>query len=117
VEREQEITKLVNVLHRIARAAAFSSWIKKEDDAVKFCAAQYNRVLARLRELEPAIVSLFGELSEDASPHVTRMAAQDVAAYFEDESTGATPGEHRHRRHCRPRGAAFVWSPMHGRHC
>jgi hypothetical protein len=115
VEREQEIIKLVNVLHRIARAAAFSSWIKREDDAVKFCAAQYNRVLARLRELEPAIVSLFGELGLDASPHVTRMAANDLAAYFEDELPG-----HKERHEgasCRPHRVAVAWSHMHGRHC
>jgi len=114
VEREQEIAKLVNVLNRIGRAAAFSSWIKRDDDAVKFCAAQYNRVLKRLRELEPAIVSLFGELGEDASPHVTRMAAHDLAAYFEDEVPAGAEG--RARRHCRPR-VAFAWSPVHGRHC
>jgi hypothetical protein len=111
VEREQEITKLVNVLHRIARAASFSSWIKREETAVRFCAAQYNRVLARLRELEPAIVSLFGELSEEASPHVVRMAAHDLAAYFEDEVPRSAEG----RGHCGPRAFAFSWSPTHGR--
>jgi hypothetical protein len=115
VEREQEIAKLVNVLHRIARAAAFSSWVKREEDAVKFCAAQYNRVLQRLKELEPAIVSLFGELGEDASPHVTRMAAHDLSAYFEDE---LPERKERHgRTHCRPHTVAFAWSPMHGRRC
>lgn len=114
MEREQEITKLVNVLNRIGRAAAFSSWIKREDDAVKFCVAQYNRVLKRLKELEPAIVSLFTELGQDASAHVTRMAAHDLAAYFEDELPAGAEG--RTRRHCRPR-AGFAWSPMHGRHC
>jgi hypothetical protein len=114
VEREQEITKLVNVLNRIGRAAAFSSWIKREDDAIKFCVAQYNRVLKRLKELEPAIVSLFSELNEDASPHVTRMAAHDLAAYFEDELPAGSAG--RGRKRCRPR-VAFAWSPMHGRHC
>jgi hypothetical protein len=115
VEREQEIAKLVNVLHRIGRAAAFSSWIKRETDAVKFCAAQYNRVLARLKELEPAIATLFGELAEEASPHVVRMAAHDLAAYFEDEIPGR--GE-RHWRggHCRPRPFAFAMH-THGRHC
>jgi hypothetical protein len=115
VEREQEIAKLVNVLHRIGRAAAFSSWIRREDDAVKFCAAQYNRVLARLKELEPAIATLFGELAEDASPHVTRMAAHDVAAYFEDEIPGRTPGRER-AGHCRPHAVAFALH-THGRHC
>lgn len=117
MERGQEINKLVNVLHRIARAAAFSSWVKREDDAVRFCAAQYNRVLRRLKELEPNIASLFTELGEEASPHVTRMAAHDLAAYFEDE-TPAAREEWRGSKSCRPRGrAAFVWPPMHGRNC
>lgn len=115
MEREQEVVKLVNVLHRIARAAAFTSWIKREADAARFCVAQYNRVLARLKELEPAIVSLFGELGEDASPQVTRMAAHDLAAYFEDETPARKEG--RRRGACRPRGIAFAWSPTHGRHC
>jgi hypothetical protein len=114
VEREQEIAKLVNVLHRIARAASFSSWIKREEDAVKFCAAQYNRVLARLKELEPAILSLFAELAEDASPHVVRMAAHDLAAYFEDEIPARREGRGRHG-HCRPRAVAFAWPHASGR--
>lgn len=115
MERAQEIVKLVNVLHRIARAAAFSSWIKREDDAVRFCRAQYNRVLARLRELEPAIASLFGELGEDASTQVIRMAAHDLAAYFEDEMP-----ERKHsggHGSSRPRGVRFAWPGMHKRHC
>ena len=111
MEREKEIARLVNVLNKISRAASFSSWIKREDEAVRFCAAQYNRVLARLKELEPAIASLFGELALDASPHIIRMAASDVAAYFEDE----IPGRGEGRKHCGPR--AFAWSPMHGKHC
>ena len=115
MEREQEIARLVNVLHRIARAAAFSSWIKREDDAVKFCAAQYNRVLKRLKDLEPNILSLFGELNDDVSPDVIRMAAHDVAAYFEDEMPGEK--ERHGRKHCRPHGVAFAWSHKHWRHC
>lgn len=113
MEREQEIAKLVNVLHKIARSAAFSSWVKREADATKFVAAQYNRVLARLKELEPAISTLYAELSEDASPHVTRMAAQDLAAYFEDE----IPEGRARRGHCRPHVATFAWSPTWGRRC
>ena len=116
MEREKEIAKLVNVLHRIARGAAFSSWIKRDEDGIKFCVAQYNRVLLRLRELEPAIASLFGELSPDASAQVTRMAAHDLAAYFEDEIP-ARHGEREREGHCRPRVAAFAWSPTWGRRC
>lgn len=116
MEREQEIAKLVNVLHKIARAAAFSSWVKREADAIRFVAAQYNRVLARLKELEPTISTLFGELGEDVSPQVTRMAAQDLAAYFEDE----IPERGRRRwkgGDCGPHVTAFAWSPTWGRRC
>lgn len=112
MEREKEIAKLVNVLHRIARAAAFASWVKRDDEAVRFCAAQYNRLLKRLKELEPAILTLYGELEEGASPHVVRMAAHDLAAYFEDEMPRA---RHGRARGCHPRHAAFAW--QHGRHC
>lgn len=119
MEREKEIAKLVNVLHKLARAAFFTSWVKREEEAVKFCVAQYNRVLVRLKELEPGAASLFGELSEEASPQVIRMAAQDLAAYFEDEIPRGREGHHHHHHrrhgHCRPRVAAFVWPHASGR--
>ena len=111
MEREQEIAKLVNVLHRVARAAVYSSWVRTEPEAVRFCVAQYNRVLVRLKELEPAIAELYVSLAEDASPEVLRMAAHDLAAYFEDETGGRKT--HRAARHCGPRPMVFAaWPPM-----
>jgi len=80
---EQETVKLLNVLRRIARAAGYASWSKPGPDATQFCVTQYNRVLARLSELEPSVKPLFAPLSESASPEVIRMAARDVLAYFE----------------------------------
>ena len=80
---EQETVKLLNVLRRIARAAGYAAWTKAKPDATQFCVAQYNRVLARLSELEPAIKPLFTPLSESASPEVTRIAARELLAYFE----------------------------------
>ncbi len=80
---EQETVKLLNVLRRIARAAGYAGWTKAGPDATRFCVAQYNRVLARLTEIEPAIKSLFTTLGDDASPEVTRMAARELLAYFE----------------------------------
>lgn len=81
-----ETVKLVNVVRRIARAASYASWVKADADAARFCAAQYNRVLTRLGELEPNTRGLFAPLPEDSSPDVTRMAARDLAAYFEDDA-------------------------------
>ena len=81
-----ETIKLINVLRRIARAAGYAGWVRSDADAARFCAAQYNRVLARLNELEPSTRALFAPLSEESSPDVTRMAARDLAAYFEDDA-------------------------------
>jgi hypothetical protein len=80
---EQETVKLLNVLRRIARAAGYAAWTKATPDATQFCVAQYNRVLARLTELEPAIKTLFTPLGDSASPEVVRIAAKELLAYFE----------------------------------
>jgi hypothetical protein len=80
---EQETVKLLNVLRRIARAAGYAAWTKAGADATEFCVAQYNRVLARLSELEPAVKPLFTPLSESASAEVIRIAARELLAYFE----------------------------------
>lgn len=80
---EQETVKLINVMRRIARAAGYAAWSKPGPEATQFCVAQYNRVLARLSELEPSVKPLFASLSDSASPEVIRMAARDLLAYFE----------------------------------
>lgn len=80
---EQETVKLLNVLRRIARAAGYAAWTKTGPEATQFCVAQYNRVLARLCELEPSAKPLFTPLSESASAEVIRMAARELLAYFE----------------------------------
>ena len=80
---ERETVKLLNVLRRIARAAGYAAWTKAGPDATQFCVAQYNRVLARLTELEPAVKPLFTPLSENASAEVIRIAARELLAYFE----------------------------------
>ena len=80
---EKETVKLLNVLRRIARAAGYAGWTKAGPDATQFCVAQYNRVLARLTELEPALKPLFTPLNDSASAEVIRIAARELLAYFE----------------------------------
>ncbi|HMG33300.1 MAG TPA: hypothetical protein VKM94_05120 [Blastocatellia bacterium] len=99
MERDREIVKLVNVLHRIARALRHIEWTGVPEDAPRFCLQQYNRVLRRLRELEPAISNLFTELPETAGTAVVRIATHELAAYFEDESVES---RRRRRSHCGP---------------
>src|SRR5438309_10455483 len=88
-EAEKEIVKLVNVLRRIARAAGYASWAKSDPEAARFCVAHHDKVLTRISQLEPAIKTLCAPLPEDASPHVTRMAARELATYCEDEAPEA----------------------------
>jgi len=83
---EKEKIKLINVLRRIGRAAGYAAWVGRDQDAARFCVSQYNKVLARLSELEPNLKTLFPALAENTSPEVVRMAAREVAAYFEDEA-------------------------------
>ena len=83
---DNEKIKLVSVLRRIARAAGYAAWVKQELEAARFCVSQYNKVLSRFSELEPALKTLFATLPDDASPEVVRMAARELAAYFEDEA-------------------------------
>lgn len=83
---EKETVKLVNVLRRIARAAGYAAWIRREPEAARFCVSQYNKVLARLSALEPNVKTLFTPLPDDTSPETVRMAARELGAYFEGEA-------------------------------
>ena len=108
---EQETLKLLNVLRRIARAAGYAGWTKAGADATQFCVAQYNRVLARLSELEPSVKPLFTPLSESASAEVIRIAARELLAYFEvdEPDFGFARGFYVG---CRPRKARVKCVPL-----
>ena len=80
---QQETVKLLNVMRRIARAGGYAAWTKAGPEATQFCVAQYNRVLARLCELEPSVTPLFTPLTETASAEVIRIASRELLAYFE----------------------------------
>ena len=117
---EKETEKLLNVLRRIARAAGYTAWVKSDPESARFCVNQYNKVLARLTELEPSLKPLFTTLAEDASPEVTRIAAREVLAYFEADASEDAPAfawaygrrfafgcrPHRSRSRCGPITAA-----------
>ena len=116
---EQEVVKLLNVLRRVARAARYAEWTRSSPDANQFCVSQYNRILARLGEIEPAIKPLFAPLSENASPEVIRMAARELLAYFEvDDSSCVSipaipPVPPLLHLGCGPRGRRRVrWMPF-----
>ena len=85
MEREKEIAKLVNVLRRTSRMALHSEWTGGKEDAARFCVEQYNRVLARLKEIDQGVGTVFEPLPETSSLMVAAMACRQLAAYYEDE--------------------------------
>ena len=85
MEREKELTKLINVLRRTSRMALQSEWTGSGQDAAAFCAEQYNRVLARLKEIDADLSTVFEPLPATSSLTVVAMACRQLAAYYEDE--------------------------------
>ena len=85
MEREKELVKLINVLRRTGRMALQSEWTGGKEDAAAFCTDQYNRVLARLKELDPGVSVVFEPLAAGSSLTVVAMACRQLVAYYEDE--------------------------------
>ncbi|HZS06051.1 MAG TPA: hypothetical protein VFD58_14525 [Blastocatellia bacterium] len=85
MEREQELKKLINVLHRTARAAGRVQWMNAGESEARFAVSQYNRILARLGELDPDVKNVFVPLAEDSSLLTVAMACRQVVSYYEDE--------------------------------
>lgn len=85
MEREKELIKLINVLRRTSRMALQSEWTGGKEDAATFCTDQYNRVLTRLKEIDPSVASVFDPLPAGSSLTVVAMASRQLAAYYEDE--------------------------------
>src|SRR5262245_42039133 len=94
MEREKELLKLVNVLRRTSRMALQSEWTGSSQDTAAHCVEQYNRVLARLREIDGSVGTLFEPLPAGSSLTVVAMASRQLAAYYEDE-VGAPKGSAR----------------------
>ena len=85
MEREIELVKLINVLRRTSRMALQSEWTGGKEDAAAYCADQYNRVLTRLKEMDPGVGVVFEPLPAGSSLTVVAMASRQLAAYYEDE--------------------------------
>src|SRR5512132_4093911 len=84
MERDKELLKLINVLRRTSRMALQSEWTGGKEDAAAYCTEQYNRVLTRLKEMDPGL-TVFEPLPAGSSLTVVAMASRQLAAYYEDE--------------------------------
>ncbi len=87
MDREKELTKLVNMLRRTARMALNVEWTDDTTEAAQYSVAQYNRVLERLKQLDPNVTTVFEPLESGSSLNVVAIACRQLAAYYEDEVT------------------------------
>jgi len=90
MDRDREITRLMNVIRVTAKMAMRLSWMGKGagagPDAASFCAGQYNKVIARLHELNPQFAPFFQPLPENSSLSVTGMACRLLSSYYHDST-------------------------------
>jgi len=86
MERDKEILKLVNVLRQTSRMALQSEWTGGGAAAASYCVDQYNRVLARLKEIDGDLGTVFEPLPAGSSATVAAMACRQLAAYYQDET-------------------------------
>jgi hypothetical protein len=109
MEREKELAKLINVLRRTSRTALQSEWTGSAQDAAAFCTDQYNRVLARLKELDANVSVVFEPLPAGSSLTVVALACRQLAAYYEDECGPAKHFGRSYGFHFDPRMFKEFW--------
>ena len=109
MEREKELFKLINVLRRIGRMSLQSEWTGGKEDAAAYCTDQYNRVLARLKEMDPGVGTVFDPLPSPSSLTVVAMASRQLAAYYEDELGPAKGSARPYGFHFDPRTFKEFW--------
>jgi len=85
MDRDTELRKLINVLYRTGKMAYRVQWSESGEESARFCVEQYNRILARLRELDPEVAGIFVPLESNASLTVIAVACRQVVSYYEDE--------------------------------
>jgi hypothetical protein len=86
MDRENELVKLVHVLQQTARMAFQSEWTGSgSNDAAALCVDRHNRILVRLRQLDPGLSVVFEPIPPDSSLTAAAIACRQVAAYYEDE--------------------------------
>jgi hypothetical protein len=120
MENEKEITKLVNVLRQIRRTGRFAAWSAEDSESSEFCLQQYNKIVIRLSELEPAIKTLFTPLPEKTSSKTLRFAVSELISYLTDEEEGEKIHHEwcqrrEKRRRCGRRFWSFGFHPWAGR--
>ena len=110
MDREKEITKLVHVLQQTARMAFQSEWTGSgSSDAAALCADRHNRILARLKELDPGLSAVFEPLPAECSLTAAAISCRQLASYYEDEIGWSSRWKHAYDSASDPKAFKEFW--------
>ncbi len=110
MEREKEIVKLVHVLQQTARMAFQSEWTGSGGaDAAALCVDRHNRILVRLRQLDPGLSAVFEPLPVDSSMTAAAISCRQLASYYEDEIGWSSKWKRAADTACDPRAFKQFW--------
>jgi hypothetical protein len=110
MEREREIRKLVHVLVQTARMAFQSEWTGSGDKAAAaLCVDRHNRILARIKELDPGLAAVFDPLPADSSLAAAAIACRQLASYYEDEIGWSSRWKQAYGSACDPKAFKDFW--------
>ncbi len=83
---ERELKRMAAVLHQIAHDAGCALLCRDAAETARFCTAQYNRIHARIAELDPSLTALFGPLPNNATAGQVRIVARALAASIKEKT-------------------------------
>ncbi|MBP1623976.1 MAG: hypothetical protein H6Q07_1996 [Acidobacteria bacterium] len=110
MERDKEIGKLVYVLQQTARMAFQSEWTGSgSNDAAKLCVDRHNRILARLKQMDPGLSEVFEPLPADSSMTAAAIACRQLASYYEDELGWSSKWKQAYDSACDPKAFKEFW--------
>lgn len=110
MDRENEIAKLIHVLQQTARMAFQSEWTGSgSSDAAALCVDRHNRILVRLRQLDPSLSAVFEPLAAQSSLTAAAIACRQLAAYYEDEIGWPSRWKQAYNSACDPKAFKQFW--------
>jgi hypothetical protein len=110
MDKENEIGKLIHVLQQTARMAFQSEWTGSgSSDAAALCVDRHNRILERLRQLDPKLSEVFEPLPSESSLTAAAIACRQLSAYYEDEFGWSSKWKHAYNAACDPKAFKEFW--------
>jgi hypothetical protein len=110
MEKENELSGLIRVLQQTSRMAFQSEWTGSvPGDAADICLDRHNRILSRLKEIDPGLSTIFEPLPPNSSLTAIAIACRQLAAYYEDQIHWSSRWKHVYDAACDPKAVKDFW--------